>query len=109
MRVKSATGPGEVRPRGYNIFLARLHEVQRAIVVRSRSGHTALQFFRSPYLDNHLSESKLSFHDIGPGVGARGHNLVHIQKMIFALRFSRSPYFDNHLSESIYTCTIDTL
>ena len=44
--------------------------------VAFRSRHTVLKFSRSPYLDNHLSESifcaldtlsgKLSFHDIGP-------------------------------------------
>ena len=39
------------------------------------------------------------------GGGARGRNLVHIQK----IGFFRESFLDNHLSESIHTCTIDTL
>ena len=62
--------------------------MQRAIVVTKAvrvpilfgSRHTAFKFSRSSYLDNHLSESILGSM---PGGGARGQNLVYIQKIGF--------------------------
>ena len=85
----------------------------------------AVKFSRSPYFDKHLSESIFFLHHRyleglafipqhrTPGYargGARGQNLVHIQKnRSFALKFSRRPYFDSHFLESIHICTIDTL
>ena len=62
-------------------FLARLHEVHRAIAV------TSVVHVPVP-------------------VCVRVHVPVRIT---LALKFSRSPYLDNHLSESIHTWTIDTL
>ena len=41
------------------------------------------------------------------GKGARGQNLVHLQKVV--LQIFRSPYLDNHSSESIHTWIIGTL
>ena len=82
-----------------------------------RYRHTVLKFSRSPYFDNHLSESihtctietlyprKLRtprVHAIG---GARGQNVVHSINRILALKFSRSPYVDSRLSESVHTCS----
>ena len=66
-------------------------------------------FSRSPYLDNHLSESThtwtigtlygwLSFHDIGPQSPCPCSTCD-----ISVSMFSRSPYIDNNLSETIHT------
>ena len=59
---------------------------------------------------------RFSFHSttwdsrVHAGDGARGQNLVHIQKIGFLrLSFLEVHYFDNHLSESIHTCPKDTL
>ena len=81
----------------------------------------ALKFSRSPYLDNHSSESIHtwtidSFHSMasGPWVQARGwgsrlKSRTPSKMAILALKFSRSPYHDNHSSESMDTWAIDTL
>ena len=62
-------------------FLARLHEVHRAIAV-------------TPVV--HVP------------VPVRVPVRVRV-RVTLALKFSRSPYLDNHSSESIHTWTIDTL
>ena len=65
------------------VFLARLHEVHRAIAV-------------TPVV--HVP------------VPVRVRVRVHVPvRVTLALKFSRSPYLDNHSSESIHTWTIDTL
>ena len=77
-----------------------------------------LKFSRSPYFDNHLSclhhrylvRSAYIPQDWTPGSvrggGARGQNLVHIQK-IGVLRLS---FLDVHiLTTTCHTYTIDTL
>ena len=66
---------------GANLFLARLHEVHRAIAV-------------TPVV--HVP------------VPVRVPVRVRV-RVTLALKFSRSPYLDNHSSESIHTWTIDTL
>ena len=63
------------------LFLARLHEVHRAIAV-------------TPVV--HIP------------VPVRVRVRVPV-RVTLALKFSRSPYLDNHSSESIHTWTIDTL
>ena len=63
------------------VFLARLHEVHRAIAV-------------TPVV--HVP------------VPVRVRVRVPV-RVTLALKFSRSPYLDNHSSESIHTWTIDTL
>ena len=65
----------------YDKFLARLHEVHRAIAV------TPVVHVPVP-------------------VPVRVPVRV---RVTLALKFSRSPYLDNHSSESIHTWTIDTL
>ena len=64
-------------------FLARLHEVHRAIAV------TPVVHVPVP-------------------VRVRVRVRVPV-RVTLALKFSRSPYLDNHSSESIHTWTIDTL
>ena len=66
-----------------NLFLARLHEVHRAIAV-------------TPVV--HVP--------VPVPVPVRVPVRV---RVTLALKFSRSPYLDNHSSESIHTWTIDTL
>ena len=61
------------------IFLARLHEVHRAIAVTPVVHVPVPVPVRVPV------------------------------RVTLALKFSRSPYLDNHSSESIHTWTIDTL
>ena len=85
------------------IFLARKRAIVVTQVVRfpipvPRSRHTLLKFSRSLYLGNQLSESihtwtigtyRVSFHSmtsdprVHVGGGARGQNLVHLQKLGF--------------------------
>ena len=66
-------------------FLARLHEVHRAITV------TPVVHVPVP-------------------VPVRVPVRVRVRvRVTLALKFSRSPYLDNHSSESIHTWTIDTL
>ena len=67
----------------YKSFLARLHEVHRAIAV------TSVVHIPVPV-----------------PVPVRVRVRV---RVTLALKFSRSPYLDNHSSESIHTWTIDTL
>ena len=68
-------------------FLARLHEVHRAIAV-------------TPVV--HVP--------VPVPVPVRVPVLVPVRvRVTLALKFSRSPYLDNHSSESIHTWTIDTL
>ena len=115
-------------------FLARLHEVHRAIAVtpvvhvpvpvRVRVRVTlALKFSRSPYLDNHSSESIHNRYPVGlafipwhrapgsrpGGWGWRLKSRTPSKMAILVLKFSRSPYLDNHSSESIDTWAFDTL
>ena len=109
-------------------ILARMHEVQRAIVVTTvvpgpvthafmLSGSQYLittcqkVFILAPWIPCRASfHSTTSDPRVHAGVGVLEVNLVHIQKEgFFSFKFSRSPYFDSHLSESIHTCTIDTL
>ena len=66
-----------------NAFLARLHEVHRAIAV------TPVVHVPVP-------------------VPVRVPVRVCV-RVTLALKFSRSPYLDNHSLESIHTLTIDTL
>ena len=66
-------------------FLARLHEVHRAIAV-------------TPVV--HVP--------VPVPVPVRVPVRVRV-RVTLALKFSRSPYLDNHSSESIHTWTIDTL
>ena len=76
----------------------------------SKSSISEFRFSIGLYLDNHWSESiqtwttvptRVCFHSMtsDPRVyvrgGARGQNLVHLQKVVFL--FSRSPRLDNHL------------
>ena len=72
-------GHGQVSDLNHICFLARLHEVHRAIAV------TPVVHVPVP---------------VCVPVPVR---------VTLALKFSRSPYLDNHLSESIHTWTIDTL
>ena len=67
------------------LFLARLHEVHRAIAV------TSVVHVPVP---------------VPVPVPVRVRVRV---RVTLALKFSRSPYLDNHSSESIHTWTIDTL
>ena len=71
--------------RSKQIFLARLHEVHRAIAV------TPVVHVPVP-------------------VPVRVPVRVRVRvRVTLALKVSRSPYLDNHSSESIHTWTIDTL
>ena len=63
----------------FRLFLARLHEVHRAIAVTPVVHVPVPVRVRVPV------------------------------RVTLALKFSRSPYLDNHSSESIHTWTIDTL
>ena len=69
----------------FESFLARLHEVHRAIAVT---------------LVVHVP--------VPVPVPVRVPVRVRV-RVTLALKFSRSPYLDNHSSESIHTWTIDTL
>ena len=71
------------------LFLARLHEVHRAIAV------TPVVHVPVP---------------VPMRVPVRVPVRVRVRlRVTLALKFSRSPYLDNHSSESIHTWTIDTL
>ena len=70
---------------GHSLFLARLHEVHRAIAV-------------TPVV--HVP--------VPVPVPVRVPVRVRV-RVTLALKFFRSPYLDNHSSESIHTWTIDTL
>ena len=70
-----------------NRFLARLHEVHRAIAV------TSVVHVPVP---------------VPVPVPVRVRVRVRV-RVTLALKFSRSPYLDNHSSESIHTWTMDTL
>ena len=85
VRVRAPLWPhvrqAKFRLRVCQVFLARLHEVHRAIAV------TSVVHVPVP---------------VPVPVRVR-------VRVTLALKFSRSPYLDNHSSESIHTWTIDTL